>query len=106
MQLLEDPTGELGLTNDWNEVLTTINLLVKCQKRIDKSIVENFDEDCEENLVEKVAEKPKQPVSPKLEDSTMEDFIKGIQELNLNLKTVRAERFASPSTPSQRPLEP
>ena len=80
VQLLEDPAGELGLTNDWNEVPTAINLLVKRQKRIDKSIVEDFHEDCEENVAEKVAEKAaeksKSPMSHTLEDSTMEDLIK------------------------------
>ena len=110
VQLLEDPAGELGLTNDWNEVLAAINLLVKRQKRIDKSIVEDFHEDCEENVAEKVAEKAaeksKSPMSHTLEDSTMEDLIKGIQELNLNLKAVRAERSTPPSTSLQRPLEP
>ena len=78
---------------------------MKRQKRIDKSIVEDFHEDCEENVVEKVAEKSKSPMPHTLEDSTMEDFIKGIQELNLNLKAVRAERSTPPSTSSQRPLE-
>ena len=79
MQLLEDLAGELGLTNDWNEVPAAINLLVKHQKRIDKSIVEDFHEDCEENVAEKVAEKAaeksKSPMSLTLEDSNMEDLI-------------------------------
>ena len=100
VQLLEDPAGELGLTNDWNEVSAAINLLVKRQKRIDKSIVEDFHEECEENVAEKVAEKAaeksKSLMPHTLEDSTMEDLIKGIQELNLNLKAVRAERSTPP----------
>ncbi|MCO5567885.1 hypothetical protein L7F22_021581 [Adiantum nelumboides] len=101
VQLLEDRAGELGLTNDWDAVLAAINLLVKRQKRFDKSIVVDSHEDFEENgIVEKIVEKPKASSSPMLEgkekpkatqsstldESTMDDLIKGIQELNLNLK--------------------
>ncbi|MCO5552741.1 hypothetical protein L7F22_006258 [Adiantum nelumboides] len=93
VQLLEDPAGELGLTNDWDAVPATINLLVKRQKRIDKSIVVDSHEDFEENGIvdEKIVEKPKASSSPTLEgkekpkatqsstldDSTMDDLIKG-----------------------------
>ncbi|MCO5572760.1 hypothetical protein L7F22_026519 [Adiantum nelumboides] len=88
VQLLEDPAGELGLTNDWDAVPTAINLLVKRQKRIDKSIVVDSHEDFEENgIVEKIVEKSKASSSPTLEgkekpkatqsstldDSTMDD---------------------------------
>ncbi|MCO5586809.1 hypothetical protein L7F22_040752 [Adiantum nelumboides] len=91
VQLLEDPAGELGLTNDWDVVPAAINLLVKRQKRIDKSIVVNSHEDFEENgIVEKIVEKSKASSSPTLEgkekpkatqsstldDSTMDDLIK------------------------------
>ncbi|MCO5587332.1 hypothetical protein L7F22_041281 [Adiantum nelumboides] len=97
VQLLEDPAGELGLTNDWDAVLAAINLLVKHQKRIDKSIVVDSHEDFEENgIVEKIVEKPKASSShtlegkekPKatqhstLDDSTMDDLIKVEQEIN------------------------
>ncbi|MCO5580848.1 hypothetical protein L7F22_034721 [Adiantum nelumboides] len=91
VQLLEDPTGELGLTNNWDAVPAVINLLVKRQKRIDKSIVVDSHEDFEENgIVKKIVEKPKASSSPTLEgkekpkaaqsstldDSTMDDLIK------------------------------
>ncbi|MCO5583215.1 hypothetical protein L7F22_037123 [Adiantum nelumboides] len=114
VQLLEDPAGELGLTNDWDAIPAAINLLVKCQKRIGKSIVVNSHEDFEENgIVEKIVEKPKASSSPTLEgkekpkatqsstldDSTMDDLIKGIQELNLNLKAVRLEKSSSSEKP-------
>ncbi|MCO5554697.1 hypothetical protein L7F22_008230 [Adiantum nelumboides] len=90
-QLSTDPAGELGLTNDWDAVPAAINLLVKRQKRIDKSIVVDSHEDFEENgIVEKIVEKPKASSSPtlegkekpkatqssKLDDSTMDDLIK------------------------------
>ncbi|MCO5570428.1 hypothetical protein L7F22_024150 [Adiantum nelumboides] len=91
VQLLEDPAGVLGLTNDWDAVPAAINLLVKRQKRIDKSIVVDSHEDFEKNgIVEKIVEKPKSSSSPTLEgkeklkatqsstldDSTMDDLIK------------------------------
>ncbi|MCO5557377.1 hypothetical protein L7F22_010940 [Adiantum nelumboides] len=91
VQLLEDPARELGLTNDWDAVPAAINLLVKRQKKIDKSIVVDSHEDFEENgIVEKIVEKPKASSSltlegkekPKatqsstLDDSTMDDLIK------------------------------
>ncbi|MCO5594760.1 hypothetical protein L7F22_048793 [Adiantum nelumboides] len=113
-QLSTDPAGELGLTNDWDAVSAAINLLVKRQKRIDKSIVVDSHEDFEENgIVEKIVEKPKASSSPMLEgkekpkatqsstldDSTMDDLIKGIQELNLNLKAVRLEKSSSSEKP-------
>ncbi|MCO5592562.1 hypothetical protein L7F22_046565 [Adiantum nelumboides] len=114
VKLLEDPAGELGLTNDWDAVPAAINLLVKRQKRIDKSIVVDSHEDFEENgIVEKIVEKHKASSSPTLEgkekpkatqsstldDSTMDDLIKGIQELNLNLKAVRLEKSSSSEKP-------
>ncbi|MCO5580782.1 hypothetical protein L7F22_034653 [Adiantum nelumboides] len=95
VQLLEDPAGELGLTNDWDVVPAAINLLVKHQKRIDKSIVVDSHEYFEENgIVEKIVEKPKASSSPTLEgkekpkatqsstldDSTMDDLIKAFVE--------------------------
>ncbi|MCO5592873.1 hypothetical protein L7F22_046877 [Adiantum nelumboides] len=74
VQLLEDPAEELGLTNDWDAVPTAINLLVKHQKRIDKSIVVDSHEDFEENgIVEKIVEKPKASSSPTLEDENEEE---------------------------------
>ncbi|MCO5613435.1 hypothetical protein L7F22_067711 [Adiantum nelumboides] len=92
VQLLEDLAGELGLTNDWDAVPATINLLVKHQKRIDKSIVVDSHEDFEENgIVEKIVEKPKASSSPTLEgkekpkepqSSTLDDLIKVEQETN------------------------
>ncbi|MCO5609182.1 hypothetical protein L7F22_063405 [Adiantum nelumboides] len=97
VQLLEDLAGELGLTNDWDAIPAAINLLVKRQKRIDKSIVVESHEDFEENgIVEKIVEKlkassfptldgkekPKAAQSSTLDDSTMDDFIKVEQETN------------------------
>ncbi|MCO5571814.1 hypothetical protein L7F22_025562 [Adiantum nelumboides] len=96
-QLSTDPAGELGLTNDWDAVPAAINLLVKRQKRIDKSIVVDSHEDFKENgIIEKIVEKPKASSSPTLEgkekpkaaqsstldDSTMDDLIKVEQETN------------------------
>ncbi|MCO5597462.1 hypothetical protein L7F22_051540 [Adiantum nelumboides] len=102
VQLLEDPDGELGLTNDWDVIPKAINLLVKCQKKIDKSIVVDSHEDFEENgIVEKIVEKPKVSSSPTLEgkekpkatqsstldDSTMDDLIKDENEEEVKAST-------------------
>ncbi|MCO5584343.1 hypothetical protein L7F22_038267 [Adiantum nelumboides] len=96
VQLLEDPAEELGLTNDWDAVFASISLLVKRQKRIDKSIVVDSHEDFEENdIVEKIVEKPKASSSPTLEgkekpkatqsstldDSTIDELIKELEDL-------------------------
>ncbi|MCO5550099.1 hypothetical protein L7F22_003578 [Adiantum nelumboides] len=101
-QLSTEPAGELGLTNDWDAVPATINLLVKRQKRIDKSIVVDSHEDFEENgIVEKIVEKPKASSSPRLEgkekpkatqsstldDSTMDDLIKDENEEEVKAST-------------------
>ncbi|MCO5592560.1 hypothetical protein L7F22_046563 [Adiantum nelumboides] len=102
VQLLEDPAEELGLTNDWDAVPAAINLLVKRQKRIDKSIVVDSHEDFEENgIVENIVEKPKASSSPTLEgkekpkatqsstldDSTMDDLIKDENEEEVKAST-------------------
>ncbi|MCO5554875.1 hypothetical protein L7F22_008412 [Adiantum nelumboides] len=102
VQLLEDPAGELGLTNDWDAVPAAIILLVKRQKRIDKSIVVDSHEDFEGNgIVEKIVEKPKASSSPTLEgkkkpkatqsstldDSTMDDLIKDENEEEVKAST-------------------
>ncbi|MCO5590953.1 hypothetical protein L7F22_044929 [Adiantum nelumboides] len=42
---LEDPAGELGLTNDWKRVTNAIGLIVKRQKRADKLYVVMEDEE-------------------------------------------------------------
>ncbi|MCO5608002.1 hypothetical protein L7F22_062205 [Adiantum nelumboides] len=101
-QLSMDPAGELGLTNDWDAVLAAINLLVKRQKRIDKSIVVDSHEDFEENgIVEKIVEKPKASSSPTLEgkekpkatqystldDSTIDELIKDENEEEVKAST-------------------
>ena len=77
VQLLEGPAGELGLTNDWDSVPMAINLLVKRQKRINKSIVVDSQKDFED-VVEKVVENPITKLPPKMDDSTIDDLIKGI----------------------------
>ncbi|MCO5552517.1 hypothetical protein L7F22_006029 [Adiantum nelumboides] len=102
VQLLEDSAGELGLTNDWDTVPVAMNLLVKRQKRIDKSIVVDSHEDFEENgIVEKIVEKPKASSSPTLEgkekpkatqsstldDSTMDELIKDENEEEVKAST-------------------
>ncbi|KAI5066560.1 hypothetical protein GOP47_0019184 [Adiantum capillus-veneris] len=98
VHLLEDPSGELGLTSNWKLVTEAVNMIVKRQKRVDKFIVADPMEVLEEDLVEK----PK----PKLEEPVLDELVKGIQELNLNLKAVKLDGLStsgSSSEPRQRP---
>ncbi|MCO5582757.1 hypothetical protein L7F22_036656 [Adiantum nelumboides] len=118
VQLLEDPARELGMTNDWDAVPAAINLLVKRQKRIDKSIVVESHEDFEENgIVEKIVEKPKASSFPTLEGkekpkatqsstldvSTMDDLIKVEQETNpTNCQNILHEELEDLEEPRAR----
>ncbi|MCO5599723.1 hypothetical protein L7F22_053828 [Adiantum nelumboides] len=43
-QLLEDASGELGLTSNWKLILDVVNLIVKWQMRVDKLIVADSSE--------------------------------------------------------------
>ena len=96
VELLEDPAGELGLTGNWDDVTPAVNLLVKRQKRVDKLIV---DEAVEEVVTEKTTEKvPGKSTTPlSMGEPVLDDLIKGIQELNLNLKAIKFEEHGSTS---------
>ena len=48
-------------------------------------------------LFEKVVEKIDLIMPPKMDDSTIDELIKGIQEVNLNLKAINIEGCASTS---------
>lgn len=69
-------------------------MLVKRQKRVDKLIVADFDKISEDFVVERTIEKAfgsNSTTPPKLEEPVLDELIKGIQELNLNLKSVKFE---------------
>ncbi|MCO5577922.1 hypothetical protein L7F22_031757 [Adiantum nelumboides] len=75
-------------------------MIVKCHIRVDKLIVaDSSDISDEENKENPSSSKHK------LEEPIMDDLVKGIQELNLNLKAVKLEGFSSKgSTSESRPL--
>ncbi|MCO5583121.1 hypothetical protein L7F22_037029 [Adiantum nelumboides] len=80
-QLLEDATGDLGLTSDWKLVLEAVNMIVKRRMRMDKLIVA----DASDTSDEKSKDKPTSS-KHKLEEPVLDDLVKGIQELNLTLE--------------------
>ncbi|MCO5551892.1 hypothetical protein L7F22_005398 [Adiantum nelumboides] len=94
--LLEDVTRELGLTSDWKLVPEAINMIVKCQMRVDKMIVFDSSDISDEESKDK-------PTSSKhkLKEPILDDLVKGIQELNLNLKAVKLEGLGSKSFTSK-----
>ncbi|MCO5593273.1 hypothetical protein L7F22_047281 [Adiantum nelumboides] len=98
-QLLEDVLGKIGLKSDWKLVFDAANVIVKCQMRVDKVIVTDSLEASDEEVKDKLA-----TLKNKLEEPVLDDLVKGIQELNLNLKAVKLEGFSSKgSTSNSRP---
>ncbi|MCO5576447.1 hypothetical protein L7F22_030257 [Adiantum nelumboides] len=73
VQLLEDAIGDLGLTSGWKLVLEVVNMIVKCQLRVDKLIV------ADSSKISDVESKDK-PISfkHKLEEPVLDDLVKGI----------------------------
>ncbi|MCO5552236.1 hypothetical protein L7F22_005748 [Adiantum nelumboides] len=98
-QLLEDASGDIGLTSYWKLVFKAINVIVKCQMRVDKLIVTDSSKASDEEVKYKLA-----TLKHKLEEPVLDDMVKGIQELNLNLKAVKLKGFNSKgSTLNARP---
>ncbi|MCO5566656.1 hypothetical protein L7F22_020334 [Adiantum nelumboides] len=97
VQLLEDATGDLGSTSDWKLVPEAVNMIVKRQMRVDKLIVADSSDTSDEESKDK-------PTSSKhkLEEPVLDDLVKGIQELNLNLKAVKLEGLGSKGSTSNR----
>ncbi|MCO5596034.1 hypothetical protein L7F22_050090 [Adiantum nelumboides] len=98
-QLLEDASGEIGLTSNWKLAFEEVNVIVKRQMRVDKLIVTDSSEASDEEVKDKSA-----TLKHMLEEPVLDDLNKGIQELNLNLKVVKLEGFSSKgSTSNARP---
>ncbi|MCO5592406.1 hypothetical protein L7F22_046409 [Adiantum nelumboides] len=96
VQLLEDATGDLGLTLDWKLVPKAVNMIVKCQMQVDKLIVADVsDTSDKENKDKSTSSKHK------LEEPILDDLVKGIQELNLNLKAVKLEGLSKKGSTSK-----
>ncbi|MCO5551692.1 hypothetical protein L7F22_005196 [Adiantum nelumboides] len=101
-QLLKDASGELSLTSDWKLVPDAINLIVKRQMRVDNLIVADFSETSDEEVKDKSA-----TLKHKLEEPVLDDLVKGIQELNVNLKAIKLDGLSSKgSTSNSRPQSP
>ncbi|MCO5612706.1 hypothetical protein L7F22_066975 [Adiantum nelumboides] len=87
VHLLEDATGDLGLTSDWKLVPEAINMIVKRQMQVNKLIVV----DSSTNTSDEESKDKPTSSKHKLEEPILDDLVKGIQELNLNLKAVKLE---------------
>ncbi|MCO5553259.1 hypothetical protein L7F22_006780 [Adiantum nelumboides] len=85
-QLLEDASREIGLTSYWKLVFEAVNVIVKQHMRVDKLIVPNSTKSSDEEAKDKSA-----TLKHKLEEPVLDDLVKCIQELNLNLKAVKLE---------------
>ncbi|MCO5548228.1 hypothetical protein L7F22_001685 [Adiantum nelumboides] len=73
VQLLEDATGELGLTLNWKLVREAVNMIVKCQMRMDNLIVgDSFATSDEESKDKPTSSKHK------LEEPVLDDLVKCI----------------------------
>ncbi|MCO5590995.1 hypothetical protein L7F22_044971 [Adiantum nelumboides] len=96
VQLLKDATGDLGLTLDWKLVLEAANMIVKCQMRVDKLIVADASDTSDEENKDKLTSS-----KHKLEEPVLDDLVKGIQELNLNLKAVKLEGLSKKGSTSE-----
>lgn len=74
--LLEDWEAERGLKTDWKEVVGTVSLLAKQQRQKDKSVVS----DVKPPSISKPSN-----MFPKIDGSTMDELVKGIQELKIKM---------------------
>ncbi|MCO5601291.1 hypothetical protein L7F22_055410 [Adiantum nelumboides] len=88
-QLLEDASGKIDLTLNWKLVFDEVNVIVKQQMRVDKLILIDSLEASDEEVKDKLA-----TLKHKLEEPVLDDLVKGMQELNLNLKAVKLEGFS------------
>jgi hypothetical protein len=74
--LLEDQEAERGLKTDWKEVVGAVSLLAKRQRRRDKSLL------CD---VKPPSTNRPSNASSKIDGSTMDELVKGIQELKIKM---------------------
>ncbi|MCO5585763.1 hypothetical protein L7F22_039699 [Adiantum nelumboides] len=101
-QLLEDASREIGLTSNWKLDSKAINVIVKQQMRVDKLIMVDSTKSSGEEAKHKSA-----TLKHKLEEPVLDDLVKGIQELNLNLKAVKLESLSfKGSTLDYKPQPP
>ncbi|MCO5600155.1 hypothetical protein L7F22_054263 [Adiantum nelumboides] len=99
-------TEQCSIRSEWVELFVqaadALNVIVKRQMRVDKLIVVDSIESSYEEAKDKLA-----TLKHKLEEPVLDDLVKGIQELNLNLKVVKLEGLSSKgSTSEYRPQLP
>ena len=87
--LLEDQEEERGLKTDWKEVVGAVSLLVKRQRRRDKSVVSD--------VKPPSISKPPSAYS-KIDGSTMDELVKGIQDLKIKMAKLEEKSHSSEGT--------
>ena len=78
--LLEDRNEERGLKTDWKEVVGAVSLLTKRQRRRDKSVASDV-----KATVLPTTHSHGKPSTAKVDDSAMDELVKGIRELKIKL---------------------
>ncbi|MCO5553628.1 hypothetical protein L7F22_007153 [Adiantum nelumboides] len=101
VQLLEDAASKLDLTSDWKLVPDVVNMIVKCQMQMDKLIVVVSSKTSDEESKDKSTSS-----KHKLEEPILDDLVKEIQELNLNLKAMKLEGLSSQGSTSKPKKQP
>ena len=96
--LLEDKTIEQGLKTEWKEIEEAVSLLTKRQKRRDKMVMATT------LLTSTTAEQTTKPtaVSPKVEESILDELVKGMQEMQLKLTRLENKGQSSEHKPQTR----
>jgi hypothetical protein len=98
--LLEDRNEEHGLKSDWRDVEGAVSLLTKRQRRRDKPVVSDVKLEMSPTMHNPSSSKPLLPA--KVEDSAMDELIKGMRELKLKLAKLEGKGQVS-AEPTSKP---
>uniref|UniRef100_A9U6L4 Predicted protein n=1 Tax=Physcomitrium patens TaxID=3218 RepID=A9U6L4_PHYPA len=89
---LADKTSESGFTNDWKLVKETVGLLARQQKIKTRGLLSRLEPmPASQNLM------PPQNEIKTVKDGTLEDLIKGIQDLKVEMTELKKSQMASSS---------
>jgi len=84
--LLEDREAERGLKTDWKEVVGAVSLLAKRQRRRDKSVIID---------VKPPSSSKSSNAFSKIDGSTVDELVKGIQELKIKMTKLEEKGHSS-----------
>ena len=94
---LADRTSESGFTNDWRQVKETVGLLAK-QQRIK---TRGFSPQFEPTPTSQTTKLP-QKMPKTVQDSTLEELIKGIRDLKVEMTELKKSHVTTPSKASEK----